>query len=80
MAEKDDGGGAFPQVDSEVRGSGCAAYAVTYSYGGMTLRDYFAGQVIGALSARACSTVEGDTLRAYRIADAMLKARERHDG
>jgi hypothetical protein len=46
---------------------------------GMTLRDYFAGQVLGGISHTGgvweYSTTTAEY--AYRIADAMLKAREK---
>lgn len=44
---------------------------------GMTLRDYFAAQVLVGLSIRRegkCN--ENDAINAYALADAMLKARE----
>ena len=44
---------------------------------GMTLRDYFAGQVLIGLSIRReGATNENDARNAYALADAMLKARE----
>jgi len=58
-----DGGGAFP---------------VAHSYliqPGMSLRDYFAAKAMQALAQKYSH--EGDISRnAYKIADAMLKARE----
>jgi hypothetical protein len=53
---------AFPGIDSH----------------GMTLRDYFAGQVIGETSRKFASCTggwEAAALVAYGIADAMLAAR-----
>jgi hypothetical protein len=70
MSTKDDGGQAFPVGNNE----------------GMTLRDYFAAQALNSLSQQyfavngAC--IGGDHLytnlpvHAYRMADAMLKARQ----
>lgn len=77
---KPDGGPAFPEIetDREER-EGEAAYARTYSYGGMTLRDYFA-----AAALPGCMRVLADEGRlsqalavesAYAFADAMLAER-----
>lgn len=70
------GGYAFPQ--SETLGS------VSHSTGGLTLRDYFAGQALSGLLANPnyegqafsyrAGSIEADS---YYIADAMLKAREK---
>ena len=73
------GGSAFPEVISDKDNNG--RYD-TYSYGGMSLRDYFAGQVLGSFGsiemkakimpwaaiARFC----------YEIADTMLAEREKN--
>lgn len=47
MSEKD-GGSAFPQVttDEAYAPSTQTTYGDTYSFGGMSLRDYFAGQAL----------------------------------
>jgi hypothetical protein len=59
---KETGGPAFP------------LFAAT-GYTGMTLRDYFAAKAMQALTQKYSH--EGDISRnAYKIADAMLKARE----
>jgi hypothetical protein len=42
---------------------------------GMTLRDYFAGQAMIALMSNSVNN-QYDAIYCYRIADAMLKARE----
>jgi hypothetical protein len=47
---------------------------VAYSHG-MTLRDYFAAKVIDGFLEH-CSTYESASVEAYKLADAMLKARE----
>jgi hypothetical protein len=46
-------------------------------YYGMMLRDYFAGQVIGAIYTRSSHncTNEDDARNAYKLADAMLAER-----
>lgn len=61
-----DGGPAFP----------CPQY-----HGGMSLRDWFAGQTITACFAsaqyqRAATSVDKMASECYRMADAMLRARE----
>lgn len=45
------------------------------SFVGMSLRDYFAAQVIGHLVNTAGTTYEDDARNAYKFADAMLAAR-----
>lgn len=69
-----DGGPAFPQSNG-----------LSSDPTGMTLRDYFAGQAITAISGRwggTMSDIDGDSVAitariAYELADAMLKARGR---
>ena len=67
------GGFAFPQSNPDV------AYS-DYIGGGMTLRDWFAGQAMQGLL--ACGEAHGQDTRSitaavsYWIADAMLAARE----
>ena len=67
---KNTGGAAFPlPIGSELRGPG------------MTLRDYFAAQVLQGMHARdrydpELATPQQRALLAYIDADAMLKARE----
>ena len=53
---------------------------------GMTLRDYFAGKAMqGLITIKCARDLPGDESRArvaliaYKLADAMLKARESHD-
>ena len=88
------GGPAFPQVDTETVGSHGEYQDRVYSYGGMTLRDYFAAKaLVGALAnsdsgngameptmmfvgrapEQACELL---ATFAYRLADAMLAARQ----
>ena len=45
-------------------------------YPGMTLRDYFAAQVIGHLAAGDAGSYYDNAVDAYKIADAMLSARK----
>ena len=61
----DDGGMAFPMGNPTDGGEI-----------GMTLRDYFAGQVLIGLSVQRMGiTNEHDAQNAYSMADAMIKAR-----
>lgn len=81
---KDDGGPAFPQFDvvaGERDGHGDVIDAYTTATGGMSLRDWFAGQ---ALSITANEWFFGQTMQqqpqaaaefAYAVADAMLAER-----
>ena len=72
--EKDTGGPAFPRQGKEVNfGDGWIPGSE-----GMTLRDYFAGQALSGLLARANNkgTNADNATVAYSIADEMLRARE----
>ena len=61
---------AFPQTNDRV----VASISIANSQG-MTLRDYFAAKAMQTLVSK--HSHEGDVSRnAYKIADAMLKARE----
>jgi hypothetical protein len=62
----DDGGPAFPSNDAH----GCA-------YTGMTLRDYFAGQALGALIADGYPTSSAAKI-SYQAADWMI-AKQKED-
>jgi hypothetical protein len=68
-------------IKKEATQDGGPAFPVKYQSGGMTLRDYFAGQALaGFLAAHAgqgVSLPEDDwsATRAYEIADAMLAER-----
>jgi len=73
-----DGGSAFPEVETSYssRWDGdSGGYANTYSVGGMTLRDWFAGQALVGIIAGG-KWVERVSAEAYAYADAMLRARE----
>jgi hypothetical protein len=80
------GGSAFPETETDVyydRDAG-THYPHTYSYGGMTLRDYFAGQALQGFAVAVCIasaeafTPDKAAAVAYQFADAMLK--QRSDG
>lgn len=89
MKKRSDGGAAFPQFDvvaGERDGHGDVIDAYTTATGGMSLRDWFAGQIASGMAAYSgtsgVSYGPGDIAgRSYEIADAMLKARAReaHD-
>lgn len=82
MTKKDDGGAAFPHVAQR---DGAASMRVL-TQGGMSLRDYFAGQAMAGAIALAADAVKasgapsnGDGTivagMAYEYADAMLAER-----
>jgi len=81
MTKTDDGGLAFPGVRyEEVRLQAGTPVFGDVSYPGMTLRDWFAGQIAGGMA--AFSGTAGVSYgpnniagRAYQVADAMLAAR-----
>ena len=67
---------AFPVLNWEKDGDGNVAH---YQQEGMTLRDYFAAQVICGLMARAgAPDPRYESRLAYEVADAMLQARSDH--
>jgi len=73
MSERNDGGPAYPVW--ELNGSGQPEMTCF----GMSLRDYFAGQAVQGWSANPlpnASSIHDVAARAYRLADAMLAARE----
>lgn len=68
---KNTGGPAFPNHAKNPDGS-------VYTHAdGMTLRDYFAGQVIAGVAAHDGCLWAKDITHAYEIADAMLKERQK---
>jgi hypothetical protein len=68
------GGPAFPCVYySEPIGSIGPQFTIK---GGMTLRDYLAAAALQGLMSSQCQVDDPYPIYAYRIADAMLKARE----
>lgn len=74
--DNDEGGAAFPIAHSDAPGA-------PYAELGMSLRDWFAGQAIGAvINSCASDTREGGETfeamfarKAYGVADAMIRAR-----
>lgn len=66
------GGPAFP---SGLIDPSTPEDAVQSLHNGMTLRDYFAAKAMPQMLA-LCGTRDVAAVEAYRIADAMLKARE----
>ena len=75
--KKSDGGAAFPSFEHYIH-EPTNKILTGEPHGGMTLRDYFAGQ---ALSNLARYYKDGDIERiCYNMADKMLKERERTDG
>jgi hypothetical protein len=85
MSNKETGGAAFP-VQEQRDGNGAMVF---YAEGGMTLRDYFAGQALQAMIStpstwsdldlkpiNGMTVIEVTSVHAYQIADAMLKARK----
>jgi hypothetical protein len=62
---------------------GGAAFPVMYVSEGMTLRDYFAGQVLSQIAHDYCECDPNHckvvAFRSYELADLMLAARERKE-
>lgn len=80
MSKIEDGGSAFPQVESQLIGSQGEYHTEISSFGGMSLRDYFAAKAMAAnLSVIREFPDEhwrmGLAIDAYAMADAMLSAR-----
>ena len=72
-----DGGPAFPQaLATSHDGTIYASYERAQDTGGMTLRDWFAGQALGRLAEYANGNRDKVAKVAYEWADAMLTARE----
>jgi hypothetical protein len=72
MSKINDGGPAFPVLDNPGDG------ALYCRAGGMSLRDWFAGQALNAMLADPgrFSSAAGFSADAYAVADAMIAARE----
>jgi len=79
--KKPDGGPAYPVPPTSDGREGCSPHpyhTLDGGYGGMSLRDYFAGQVLAGVNVwEADKHSPAIAIRAYMIADAMLEARER---
>ena len=74
MSKEKDGGPAFPQHYTD-RGNGIHP-GCDYGEGGMTLRDWFAGQALkGWFSSCVDPTREAVAQSCYRMADIMLAER-----
>jgi len=81
---KNDGGSAFPEIITD-KSDGTPD---TYSYGGMSLRDWYKGQALGHLSQllleKILNTGQHPTpdeiaILSGQIADAMLKERSKNE-
>lgn len=66
MSAQNNGGPAFPFIDS----------ASPLEHSGMTLRDYFAIKALKTYSDDTEELMLENAIKAYKQADAMLKARE----
>ena len=73
MSKRDDGGPAFPQ-----------SVSADGPYGGLTARDWFAGQALAGLLANATlkpkTTFNEAAAEAFAFADAMLAERAKREG
>lgn len=86
MSKIDDGGAAFPEHRFESYGSGAGRHLV---HGGMSLRDWFAGQALAGLAVHEKpydNTIDAMdsycrslAVKSYRLADAMIKERGGED-
>jgi hypothetical protein len=73
MSWRDDGGQAFPSAERLA----AQDFVETITSGGMSLRDWFAGQALAGLITRETSGAPDEWARvAFRLADAMLAARK----
>ena len=66
---------AFPHVADIVQMDGNAAFVKTLTQNGMSLRDYFAAKVLPQCF-EVSTTTDIAAKEAYRMADAMMKARK----
>ena len=77
MSKQKDGGSVFPMIDSDMNTAGERYYFPT---GGMSLRDWFAGQALTGLLAGDGKRDQGLTdmiMLTFKIADAMITQREK---
>ncbi len=73
MEKIEDGGTAFPYVAADR--SGYFGGKVSADNCGMSLRDWFAGQVLGHLAAQPDGSRRRDCKTAYEYADMMIEER-----
>ena len=81
MTAQDNGGPAFPESNPFQDGNG----NWHYPFGGMTLRDWFAGQFLACPAVQYCSGNQEDYPKSvatlcYALADAMLAERAKKGG
>lgn len=76
MSEQNNGGPAFPDLKAtKVESNYGGVYVDRYEpVGGLSMRDYFAAKAMPSLLVLS-STNESAALEAYKVADAMIKAR-----
>lgn len=85
--KNNDGGPAFPETQYRKVEDGANTYLEPIHFGGMTLRDWFAGQVIMGRAAYLGKDERGlmddlaeeQAINAYALADALLKEREKEN-
>lgn len=82
MGERKDGGSVFPALGSMWNGDEQLKELFFADGTGMSLRDYFAGQIFHGISA---SRIDWNDIspqqvakKAYEFADAMIEARQSH--
>jgi len=77
---KDTSPPAFPGGKKWIGTGAQSGHAIYETYGGMSLRDYFAAAAMQGFCSARQIVLYGDAAdEAYRMADAMLKARATHD-
>jgi hypothetical protein len=67
---------AFPHVADILQIAGNSAVVKTLTQNGMTLRDYFAAKAMQTFLLDKRASMQDGAIDAYKMADAMLKARE----
>ena len=81
MKQNNDGGPAFPAIKTLGPGGKDGrledGYGSIVSEGGMSLRDWFAGQALPSVDERSHGTPQDVAKECYQLADAMLAERER---
>jgi len=73
MSNTNTGGPAFPRAPFEYIDNGSGLDWAVSEQSGMTLRDYFAAKAMQMMAGHSFERIAED---AYKLADAMLKARE----